>query len=67
VVDVHRGYFFRSKGNFLEPADFDDAALAGDNLIEGATVAEFHGDDLIAYAGLSCSLHVVDKALRYWN
>jgi hypothetical protein len=53
VVDVHGRYFFGRKGNFLEPSDFDDASLAGDNLIEGSAIAEFHGNDLIADAGLS--------------
>jgi hypothetical protein len=67
VVDVHGRYFLWSKGNFLEPADFDDAAFTGDDLIEGPAVPEFHGDHLIANTGLSCSLQLVDEAVRYPN
>ena len=53
VVNVDGRNFFGSKGNFLEPSDFYDAALAGDDLIEGSTVPEFHGNHLITYAGFS--------------
>jgi hypothetical protein len=67
VVDVHRRHFLRGKGNFLEPSDFDNAAFAGDDLIEGSSVAEFHRYYLIAYACLSGSLQVIDKTARYWN
>jgi hypothetical protein len=67
VVDVHRRHFLRGKGNFLEPSDLDNAAFAGDDLIEGSAVPEFHRYHLIAYAGLSRSLQVIDKTARYWN
>jgi hypothetical protein len=67
VIDVHRSYFIRCKRNFLEPANLNNAALAGNDLIKRSTVPEFHRNYLIAYACLSGSLQVVDKPTGYGN
>jgi hypothetical protein len=67
VINVYRSHFIWRKRNFLEPADLNNAALAGNDLIKRSTVPEFHGDYLIAYACLSGSLQVVDKPTRYGN
>jgi hypothetical protein len=67
VIDVHRGDFIRCKGNFLKATDLDDAALAGDHLIESSAIPEFHRNHLITYARLSGSFQVVDKPTGYWN
>jgi hypothetical protein len=67
MIYVHRCHFIRRKGNFLEPADLDDAAFAGDDLIVRSAVSEFHRNDLIPYTGLSSVLKVVGKPTRYWN
>jgi len=40
VIDDHGCYFFRGKRNLFVSSHFDDAALAGDNLIETLSVLE---------------------------
>jgi len=40
VIDDHGCYFRRGKRNLLVSPYFDDAALAGDNLIETPSVFE---------------------------
>jgi hypothetical protein len=67
MIYAHRCHFIRSKRNFLEASDLDNAALAGDDLIVRSAVSEFHRNDLIPYTGLAGVLEVVDKPTRYWN
>ena len=40
VIDAHRCYFLGRKRNFLVSSNFDNAAFAGDNLVEAPAVSE---------------------------
>jgi hypothetical protein len=67
VIDAERSDVFRGKGDFLIASDFNDAAFAGDDLIEGSAVPKLYGDYLIADAGFSNFFQGVDEPSRNWN
>src|SRR5271168_2969853 len=67
VIDADGGNIFWHKRNLFEAADFNDAAFAGGDLIEGATVLELDGDDLIAGTGFARVLQLADELRRNGN
>ena len=64
VIDDHRFYFLRRKRNLLVSSHFDDAALAGDNLIETPAVLELNRDYLIPDTRLPASFQLAETGLR---
>lgn len=67
VIDTDGCYVARRKRDFLITPDFDNAALARDNLIEGCTIPELHGNHLIADARFSCLFQEIEKTTGNWN
>src|SRR5260370_38639340 len=51
MIDVHRCHVIGRKWNFLVSADLYDATLTNHHLLEFSVILEFHGNDLITYAG----------------
>src|ERR1700745_3493990 len=66
VIDDHGCYFLRRKRNFLVSANFDDAALARDNLIETPAVLELDRDYLISDTRLPTLFQTIETRLRNW-
>jgi len=66
VIDDYGCYFLGRKGNLLVSANFDDAALARDNLIETPAVLEPDRDYLISDTRLPTSFQTVETGLRNW-
>src|ERR1700719_2509055 len=60
-------HVIRRKRNFLIATDLDDAALAGNDLVEKSTVLEFYRDNLITDPGLFTSIQVIDTSTRNGN
>ena len=67
VIDANSCYVARCKGDFLIAPDFYNAPLARDTLIEGSSVSELHGNDLIADARFSSLFQEIEKTTGDWN
>jgi len=65
VTDDHGLYFLRRKRNLIVSSDFDDAALAGSNLIEMPAVLELDCDypDIGSDSCLPTSFQIVEAGL----
>jgi len=64
VIDDHRLYFLWRKRNLLVSSDLNDAALAGNNLIEAPAVLEFDCDYLIPDTRFPASFQFLETGLR---
>jgi hypothetical protein len=67
VVYVYGGYFFGRERNVAVAADLDDAAFAGDNLVEVLAVFQGDRDDVIADAGFPVMLKQCGVFVRNWG
>lgn len=60
MIDSHRLHFLLRKGNVLMPSHFNDAALAGDGLVEASTIFKFDRNNVVADTRFFVVLQVID-------
>lgn len=67
VIHGHGGHIVGSKRHLLVPADVDDAAFAGDDLVKILAALQGHGDDVIAHARFVLAFQVRRQLARNRN